>query len=101
MWLLGASDLAVQHAVWDLLYRLGHRQFFPGPAWEVIPAQDPLAIHETELFNPATEGWQPAAAMQVDRLYHSSAILLPDGRVMAVGSNPAAAQVAGSPPGRV
>jgi hypothetical protein len=29
------------------------------------------------------------AAMMVDRLYHSSALLLPDGRVMTAGSNPA------------
>lgn len=34
---LGTTELAVEHAVWDLLYRLGHRQFFPGPNWEVIP----------------------------------------------------------------
>lgn len=37
LFLLGASDLAVSHAVWDVLYRLGYRQFFPGPVWEVIP----------------------------------------------------------------
>ncbi|HQZ69545.1 MAG TPA: hypothetical protein PLY87_30880, partial [Planctomycetaceae bacterium] len=37
LYLLGASDLAVSHAIWDLLYRLGYRQFFPGPTWEVIP----------------------------------------------------------------
>lgn len=34
---LGASDLAVQHGVWDLLSRLGYRQFFPGKNWEVVP----------------------------------------------------------------
>lgn len=38
----GASELALQHAVWDVLYRLGHRQFFPGPTWEVIPRKDCL-----------------------------------------------------------
>jgi alpha-glucuronidase len=30
LYLIGATDLAVQNAVWDLLYRLGYRQFFPG-----------------------------------------------------------------------
>lgn len=35
--LIGASDLAVEHAVWDFLYRLGYRQFFPGATWEVVP----------------------------------------------------------------
>jgi hypothetical protein len=53
------------------------------------PPQDPRAIRETELFDPVTEQWRPAAAMQIDRLYHSSATLLPDGRVMTAGSNPA------------
>lgn len=44
LWALGASDLGVTHAVWDLLFRLGYRQFFPGPVWEVIPPQQRLAI---------------------------------------------------------
>ena len=44
LWLLGASELAVEHAVWDLLYRLGYRQFFPAAAWEVVPRRDKLAI---------------------------------------------------------
>lgn len=36
-YLLGATDQAVEHAVWDFLHRLGYRQFFPGDHWEVIP----------------------------------------------------------------
>ena len=44
LYLLGASDLAVSHAAWDLLYRLGHRQFFPGPVWEVLPPAGDLKI---------------------------------------------------------
>ena len=34
--LLGATELAVEHAVWDFLYRLGYRQFFPGAPWEAM-----------------------------------------------------------------
>jgi hypothetical protein len=30
VWLVGASDLGAAHASWDLLHRLGYRQFFPG-----------------------------------------------------------------------
>jgi hypothetical protein len=37
VYLVGATDLAVENAVWDFLYRLGYRQFFPGPTWEVVP----------------------------------------------------------------
>jgi hypothetical protein len=42
--LVGASELAVEHAVWDVLYRLGYRQFFPGEKWEVVPNQKNLSI---------------------------------------------------------
>jgi hypothetical protein len=48
----------------------------------------PSAVHEAELFDPETESWRTLASMQVDRLYHSGALLLPDGRVMLSGSNP-------------
>ena len=44
LYVVGASELAVENAVWDLLYRLGHRQFFPGPTWEVIPRLRDLRI---------------------------------------------------------
>jgi len=44
VYLLGATDLAVEHAVWDFLYRLGYRQFFPGDRWEVVPQISELAV---------------------------------------------------------
>jgi hypothetical protein len=51
---LGATDLGVENAVWDLLYRLGYRQFFPGKVWEVIPRRADLSIavdiHEHPCF---------------------------------------------------
>lgn len=37
VYLVGATELATQHAGWDFLHRLGYRQFFPGQTWEVIP----------------------------------------------------------------
>ncbi|MCA9006380.1 MAG: DUF4838 domain-containing protein, partial [Planctomycetaceae bacterium] len=45
IYLLGVTDLAVEHAVWDFLYRLGYRQYFPGSHWEVIPRQKMLHIN--------------------------------------------------------
>ena len=42
--LIGKTPLAVQHAVWDLLYRLGHRQYFPRSTWEHVPSNDTLSI---------------------------------------------------------
>ena len=44
LYLLGASDLAVSHAAWDVLHRLGHRQFFPGETWEVVPHAPDLSL---------------------------------------------------------
>lgn len=43
-YLLGATEQAVEHAVWDFLHRTGYRQFFPGPHWEVIPKSPDLSL---------------------------------------------------------
>ena len=37
MLVVGKTEQGVEHAVWDLLYHLGYRQYFPGEHWEVIP----------------------------------------------------------------
>jgi hypothetical protein len=44
LYVIGATELAVEHAVWDLLYHLGCRQYFPGPAWEIIPRKETIEI---------------------------------------------------------
>lgn len=67
LYLLGATPLAVRFAVWDLLYRLGHRQFFPTDTWEVIPEKDELSIavdvrEEPDYFNRQA----PRGAMRMD-----------------------------------
>ena len=51
--LIGTTDLAVEHAVWDLLYRLGYRQFFPGPQWEVVPHVPDLSISVNTIERPS------------------------------------------------
>ena len=38
-----------------------------------------------ELWNPVTETWQTMASMSDPRMYHSIAMLLPDGRVLSAG----------------
>jgi len=45
----------------------------------------PTGVLPAELWNPATGQWSTMAAMAVPRLYHSIALLLPDGRVMVGG----------------
>ena len=41
-----------------------------------------------DLFDPATETWSPAGRAAIARMYHSVALLLPDGTVWSAGSNP-------------
>ena len=52
--IVGATTLGLEDAVWDLLYRLGFRQFFPGPVWEIVPSNPLLElavdIRETPAF---------------------------------------------------
>jgi hypothetical protein len=43
------------------------------------------AVLPAELWDPATGAWRTLAGMQVPRLYHSIALLLPDGRVLSAG----------------
>ena len=42
-------------------------------------------VYPAELWNPATGQWKTLAAMAVTRQYHSTALLLPDGRVLSSG----------------
>ena len=42
----------------------------------------------TDLFDPVTETWTSAGVASYPRLYHSCGLLLPDGTVAVVGSNP-------------
>ena len=42
-------------------------------------------VYAAEQWNPATGQWRTLASMQVTRQYHSTALLLPDGRVLSAG----------------
>ncbi len=42
-------------------------------------------VYELELFDPTVETWTPMCSIHVPRLYHSTAILLPDARVLMAG----------------
>ncbi|MEK7315770.1 MAG: Ig-like domain-containing protein, partial [Candidatus Eisenbacteria bacterium] len=43
------------------------------------------AVFEAELWSPSTETYTTLAGNQVPRMYHSTALLLPDGRVVSMG----------------
>jgi hypothetical protein len=42
-------------------------------------------VYPAELWSPATGNWKTLASMAVTRQYHSTALLLPDGRVLSAG----------------
>lgn len=50
--LIGRTPLAVQNAVWDLLYRIGFRQYFPGNKWEIWPKIPSLAVEVNAVESP-------------------------------------------------
>ena len=54
------------------------------------------AVLAAEMWNPETEQWTVMASMQLPRMYHSTALLLPDGRVLTAGGGRPAAQAAGN-----
>ncbi len=49
------------------------------------PSTNP--IYPTEMWDPATGAWTVMASIAVYRGYHSTAMLLPDGRVLSAGGN--------------
>jgi hypothetical protein len=49
------------------------------------------AVLAGEIWNPATQQWTTVASMSEPRMFHSAAVLLPDGRVLAAGGEPTTA----------
>jgi hypothetical protein len=43
-------------------------------------------VHEAELWNPATGAWRVLGANSINRIYHSAAVVLRDGRVLVTGA---------------
>ncbi|HEV2378201.1 MAG TPA: choice-of-anchor D domain-containing protein [Terriglobia bacterium] len=44
-------------------------------------------VYQAEDYNPTTNSWTLLASQQIQRTYHSTALLLPDGRVFSGGSD--------------
>jgi hypothetical protein len=48
----------------------------------------PVPRLQSEIYDPATDSWRPGAEASVIRMYHSVALLMPDGRVVTTSGNP-------------
>lgn len=46
------------------------------------------AVKEAQLYDPSSNAFSSASAMEFPRLYHSNTLLLPDATVAALGGNP-------------
>ena len=55
-----------------------------GPGFNDLSPGKP--VHVAEQWNPVTNKWKQLAAEDVDRCYHSTAVLLPDATVLSAGS---------------
>jgi Domain of unknown function (DUF1929)/Kelch motif len=58
-------------------------------------------VFTAECYDPVSETWQEMAAQAAPRMYHSTALLLPDGRVLSAGQSQGKYEVTGeiySPP---
>lgn len=59
-----------------------------GDADDVVDPGSAAAVRTPELYDPQTGTWSELAASARDRVYHNSAVLLPDGRVLVGGNAP-------------
>jgi galactose oxidase len=94
-------DLASPNPTWHYTGSMKYARFFPSST--LLPDGTVLvtggtreqsnnngnalrgAVYAAELWNPQTGQWSELSSMKVPRMYHSTAILLPDARVLVAG----------------
>jgi hypothetical protein len=61
---------------------------YNGPGFGFRDTSPTSAVYAAELWDPATENWTTLASSSgIPRVYHSTALLLPDGQVFSTGGN--------------
>jgi hypothetical protein len=95
-------DLNQANPHWDLAGKMHHRRvhangvLLPDGNLLVVGGMSDYshggdlhdAVCDAEMYDPSMNTWTSMAAQQKPRLYHSTALLLPDGRIISMGSNP-------------
>ncbi|MCH2130634.1 MAG: DUF4838 domain-containing protein [Pirellulaceae bacterium] len=74
---IGASPTAVEFAIWDLLFHLGHRQFQPGKNWDIVPqvANFDLAVNDLKIPDYECRGifyqggWLPSRNPEISQFF--------------------------------
>lgn len=87
----------VQHAVPPMAYPRFQHNLVMLPDGRVLAVGGSTVVNtpsttgslSPEIFDPVSETWTTMAAQQVPRMYHSTAVLLPDGRILSTGGGAA------------
>jgi len=93
-------DLGEAKPAWKPATPMPHRRVMPDsvllPDGRVLVVNGSLSgaadggtepVYEADMYDPATKTWTTLAPMKFDRLYHATALLLPDGRVLSAGTD--------------
>ena len=65
---------------------------------EVVGPGSGMPVRTPEIYDPASNTWSEVATQARGRTYHSTAVLLPDGRVLVAGHSPIATAYAAQNP---
>ena len=100
-------DLSLRSPRWTLMNKMHHKRIHANGV--LLPDGNVLvvggmssyghssdghgAVYPAEMYDPSLNTWTMMNAQQKPRLYHSTAILLPDARVISMGSNPHAKSI--------
>lgn len=55
VWLIGETSAGVEQSVWSFLHHIGYRQYFPHPAWEILPNLPNLQVELSRVHRPRFE----------------------------------------------